>query len=150
MVKSNRHIIILSAILLIGIVFFVSRIQTRAKANLQINGQDIKVEVADETAEIVQGLSGRQTLCAGCGMLFVFPDYQIRNFWMKDMNFPLDIAWIKDSTIFGFEENINPVDGWGEISRMSSNAPVNRVLEINAGWLKQSGVKIGDAVAGLD
>ena len=36
----------------------------------------------------------RESLAKGQGMLFVFPDSQIRSFWMKDTFIPLDIAYL--------------------------------------------------------
>lgn len=150
MAISNRQIIILAVILLAGLVLFVSQSRMVKKDILQINGQTVKIEVADETAEITRGLSGKPSLCPDCGMLFVFPDYQIRTFWMKEMNFPLDIIWIKDEIIVGFEENIPLFDSQGNIRMMASPDPVNLVLELNAGWVSKNKVKIGDKVSGLD
>ena len=112
---------------------------------LDINGHVLKVETADEPGEMVQGLSGRPGLCADCGMLFQYSDYQIRNFWMNKMNFPLDIIWLKDNVIVGIAADV-PILTDGEITRLSSPEAVNRVLEVNAGWVAQNGVKVGDEV----
>ncbi len=48
-------------------------------------------EIAQTDAEKAQGLMNRKNLCANCGMIFVYPDEQIRSFWMKDTLIPLDI-----------------------------------------------------------
>lgn len=116
--------------------------------NIIINNQVFKVEIAQTQTEIAHGLSNRRNLCQTCGMLFKFQDYQIRHFWMKEMNFPLDIIWIKNDIIVGLAENV-PILTEGEVTRVSSNEPVNLVLEVNSGWAKANGVTIGDKI-GLD
>lgn len=116
---------------------------------IKINKAELKIEVAASAAEITQGLSGRENLCQNCGMLFKFSDYQIRNFWMKDMNFSLDILWIKDQQIVGIEANV-PLLTDGRISTVQSKEEVNRVLEVNSGWTNSHNVKIGDKIMGLD
>ena len=119
-----------------------SIMQTR---QIKVNGQLLNVAVAETISQMAKGLSGRQSLAENEGMLFIYPDYQIRYFHMKDMNFPLDIIWIKDNIIAGIEENV-PVLTEGKITKVKSNVSVNRVLEINAGWASNYGVRVGDKI----
>jgi len=54
-----------------------------------------------------RGLSGREYLNDGEGMLFVFASSTRPGFWMKDMKFPIDIIWINaDKEVVGIESNI--------------------------------------------
>ena len=140
----------LSILFLSVIMLFGCQFSPNTDNQVIINGQSIKTEIVKEVRDMVKGLSGRKSLCPDCGLLFVYPDYQVRTFWMKGMNFPLDIVWLKDEIIAGFEENIPPFNAQGQISRMLSNEPVNLVLELNAGWIGQNQIKIGDKVTGLD
>ena len=55
------------------------------------------VELAVTPEERSQGLSGREVLPEGSGMLFVFEGDQHLSFWMREMNFPLDMVWIDSS-----------------------------------------------------
>src|SRR3989338_4766663 len=64
-----------------------------------MNGQSVIVELAQTPEARKQGLSGRQNLCETCGMLFIFPENNRYTFWMKEMNFPLDIIWLKDGVV---------------------------------------------------
>ena len=57
-------------------------------------GNEILVRVADSACERELGLSGFSGLSEGEGMLFVFPNDDIHGFWMKDMQFSIDIVWI--------------------------------------------------------
>ena len=105
------------------------------------------VEMATTTLEEARGLSFRTSLAEGTGMLFTFqPD--IQNFWMKDMNFPIDIIWIANGRIAGFAENAPPQPGaqlW-ELTIYTSPKGVDRVLEVNAGTVAKDGINVGDTV----
>ncbi len=59
-------------------------------------GVHILVRVADTDKTRELGLSYFDALPDGQGMLFVFPQMGTYSFWMKDMNFPLDIVWIDE------------------------------------------------------
>jgi uncharacterized membrane protein (UPF0127 family) len=58
----------------------------------------IKVEVVSTPETMKNGLSGRDPLPPGQGMLFVFPDEERQSMWMPKMKFALDIVWL-DSTM---------------------------------------------------
>lgn len=111
-----------------------------------INDQKIYVEMADTPAKRVQGLSNRKSLPQNHGMLFVFDDYNITNFWMKDMHFPIDIIWIKDDLIIGIQKNI-PLQ---PLKYYTPSKPINYVLEVNAGYADRHNIKIGDRIKNLD
>lgn len=115
------------------------------QSKVKINGVELKVEIAKTPGAQALGLSGRAELCQNCGLLFIFPDYQIRSFWMKDVNFPLDIIWLKDKEIVGLEENI-PILTNNQITTINSPEEINKVLEVNAGWAKDNNVGVGDKV----
>lgn len=117
---------------------------------LKINDTELTVDIVKSPQAIAKGLSGRESLCENCGMLFEFPDYQIRYFWMKEMQFPLDIIWVKDDTIVGIAKNVPIFTTNGQIGRVQSSEEVNKVLEVNAGWTESYNVQIGDKVKGLD
>lgn len=116
---------------------------------IKINRAEIKAEMVNSPRAVALGLSGRKSLDKDCGMLFEYSDYQTRYFWMKGMNFPLDIIWIKDDIVIGIEASV-PLLTNGQISTVQSKEEVNRVLEANGGWADSHNVKIGDKIVGLD
>lgn len=59
------------------------------------NGQEIGLRVANTPENRQQGLSGFKKLEPDEGMLFIFDEPGIYPFWMKDMNFSIDIIWLK-------------------------------------------------------
>ncbi|PIR68178.1 hypothetical protein COU49_02420, partial [Candidatus Nomurabacteria bacterium CG10_big_fil_rev_8_21_14_0_10_35_16] len=64
---------------------------------VRISGEEIQVELALTQEERLQGLSNRTNLNPGSGMLFIFEQSGEHPFWMKEMNFPLDMIWINEN-----------------------------------------------------
>ncbi|MCK4540362.1 DUF192 domain-containing protein [Candidatus Parcubacteria bacterium] len=110
---------------------------------VQINDIIIPVELADTQKKHIQGLSDKKELIGG--MLFLFDNKQVRNFWMKNMNFPIDIIWIGDGEIINISPDLQP-EGENPKKIYSSIYPVNYVLEVNAGFCEKNNILIGDKV----
>lgn len=114
---------------------------------------EIRLIIADSPATRTRGLSGwgLDDFSANYdGMLFVFPDYEERNFWMKGMKFPLDIIWLRDGKIMKMERNIEIFDESGQVNRMNSMPfQVNQVLEMPAGKIDEYGFIIGHILEDL-
>lgn len=123
--------------------------EQKKSADLEINSAVIKVEVADTASKRSKGLGGRQTLGENEGMLFIFDRADKYVFWMKGLSFPLDFVWIKDTKVLDIVENISPqTQGQDDASLpvYSSNEPVDKVLELNAGTVKRLNIKVGDTI----
>ena len=117
-------------------------------ATVVVGGQEFIVDIADTATKQTLGLSGRASLGEREGMLFLFATSSPRTFWMKDMNFPIDLLWLQDDRVIGVEENMQPeleksVFG---LKLYASPGLANRVLEIPAGTVAQLGVKAGDSI----
>ena len=102
----------------------------------------MKIETADEEAERVQGLSGRDSLCSKCGILFVYDQPTFIRIWMKDMKFSLDIIWFDENfDVIRVEENAGP-ESYPKIFYPEKEAKY--VLEVNTGFIKENNVHLGD------
>ncbi len=100
----------------------------------------VKVEVADTDEERQMGLMFREELGADEGMVFLFPDQRIHNFWMRNTLLPLDMFFIdSDWKVVGVVENAEPLT---EISR-GVDKPSQYVLEVNAGFARRHGFGAG-------
>lgn len=132
-------------LLFVIILFLTACSQKENYRIVEINNKVIKTEIADTPALQYKGLSNRESLCADCGMLFKFNDKQIKTFVMRDMKFPLDIIWIDDSIIIGISKNLAP-EGSDYKNFYRSPAPIDYVLEVNAGLAEESNIKIGNVV----
>ena len=100
-----------------------------------------RVEVVTEKADKNRGLSGRESLPADAGMLFVLGD-DSRLFWMKGMNFPIDIIVIdRGMRVTGIFRDLQPCTQC-PIYPVSESAAY--ALEINAGLAGKYGIAEGD------
>jgi len=117
----------------------------------QISFSKIKIiaEVADTPEKRELGLSFRGSLDENTGMLFVFESPNIAFFWMKDMNFPLDIIWIMDNKVIDIDKNVpTPKEGaaLNQLPKYSPTDKINYALEVNAGFTDKNKIKAGDEV----
>lgn len=55
------------------------------------------VEIARTSAEQQQGLMNREAMESNQGMIFIFPQADIHNFWMKNTLIPLDMIRVDDT-----------------------------------------------------
>jgi hypothetical protein len=102
------------------------------------------VDLAQTSNEQTQGLSGRVALKGNEGMLFVYSTSTAPDFWMKDMNFPLDIIWIdQNKKIIEITPNISPNTF---PTTFSPKKPVRYVLEVPADTAAKNNLKIGDLI----
>ncbi len=114
---------------------------------IKIAGQTIKVELSVTQEEQKQGLSGRKGLKDDEGILFVFRKPAVYYFWMKDMNFPIDIIWIgEDLRVIYIKKDARP-DSYPETFRSDKNAKY--VLEVISGFSEKNNLKEGDSVVFL-
>jgi len=63
------------------------------------------------------------------GMIFIFPDKQVRSFWNKNTYMNLDILWINEEKVIG-KSFLPSILKSKEIIVVKSKEEVNRVVEI--------------------
>ncbi len=110
---------------------------------IQVDGHSLAVQVADSEAEWIHGLSGRTSLGANRGMLFVFPTAERYEFTMRGMRFPLDFVWFRSGAAIGFTENVPPPAGSEDPRTVPPPGPVDAVLELNAGTVHVLDLGVG-------
>ncbi len=103
-----------------------------------------QTEMARAQLEKQHGLMGRARLIEGTGMLFIYDKESRPVFWMKNMLIPLDFIWVdKENKIIDVSQNV-PVCKKENCPTISISEPVRYVLEVPAGSVERSGIKIGD------
>ena len=111
----------------------------------------LPVELAITPEERRQGLSDRPSLAPGTGMLFVFESDGHRQFWMKNMHFPLDIVWIGSDCSVGEISGEVPASPPGtddsDVVRVSPKEEAQYVMEINGGEAAALGLAANDPVS---
>ena len=60
------------------------------------NPQELSLEIADNEQKRSYGLMNREDMKSNSGMLFIWKDSQIRNFWMKNTHFNLDLFFLNN------------------------------------------------------
>lgn len=100
----------------------------------------IQAEVVASPEKLYLGLGGRQQLAPGTGMLFILPRLEVQHFCMRGMLIPIDIIWLAQGRVTGFDQNISPDDA----STFSSPGPADMVLEVPAGFVASAGLQVGD------
>ena len=100
----------------------------------------IVAEIARTADERAQGLMYRDELPDGTGMLFVFPDVEIRSFWMANTYVALDIAYLSVSYVIVDIQQMEPL----VTDSYPSSAPSMFALEVSQGWFAEHDVVVGD------
>lgn len=110
-----------------------------------VGSTPLRVALQITPDEQEHGLSYSWHLPERAGMLFVFGESEQYSFWMKDMNYPIDMIWIsEDKQIVAISENATPES---YPAKFTPPIPVKYVLEVRAGWAARHDIKIGDVVS---
>ncbi|MED5330059.1 MAG: DUF192 domain-containing protein [Planctomycetota bacterium] len=121
-----------------------SPVESAAVTDVMVAGETIITELALDNLARTRGLMSRTKLGDHEGMLFVFPDSEIRRFWMNDTLIGLDIIFLEDDgRIINVEEAPPGVEKPG----FYSDQPCRVVLELRRGWCAERGVEAGDRVS---
>ena len=117
---------------------------------VSVGGASFAVEIASRPEDRTRGLSGRDSLADGAGMLFVFESGRASSFWMRGMRFALDFVWIGDNCeVVEIHADVPPPAAGADVGQLpiySSATPARYNLEINAGEAAKRGIEAGDAV----
>ncbi len=154
----KRFFVIFSVIILVLLcIFYFFSLRGKSNFNgylrhdgeIQIGDKKIYVQVAESPKDKARGLSGKKALSDNEGMLFLFPTKTYPGFWMKDMNFAIDIIWISENSIIHIDKNIPPPEIGQKDSELKIYRPpktIDHVLEVNSGFCTKENIKAGDTV----
>ena len=102
------------------------------------------IELAEDEYETQTGLMHRGSMKNNQAMLFIFPNVQMRSFYMKNTLISLDIIYLDESKkVVSIQKNAKPMDE----TSLPSNAPAKYVLEINGGLSDQLNITEGDSIS---
>ncbi len=112
------------------------------EGRVAIGDDTLTVEIAVTPYEREMGLMFRSFLPEGHGMLFIFDSEEYLSFWMKNTSIPLSIAFINSDGIIVDIQDMEPFSTRPHVSRERAIF----ALEVNKGWFRRHGVKVGDRV----
>lgn len=112
------------------------------KASLAIGGHELTASVADNARRRSRGLQGWHKLKDDEGMLFVFERRLRPSFLMKDVTFPLSIAFFRrDGTLVHIGRRST-----GDQRPVKPPEPAKYVLEVNRGWFRERDLQTGTSM----
>jgi uncharacterized membrane protein (UPF0127 family) len=130
--------------LLLTLPFVMSHPSDRVIAfthTIHIGDATVTAAFAQTEAEHELGLSYTKKLPDGYGMLFFFDSPQVPAFWMKGMNYPLDMIWVSaDNRVVAIDADIAPAT---YPDTFSPDVPVKYVLEVPAGFAARNTIRPG-------
>lgn len=142
MLLSPKVFGILVILILVSVFLFTQNFSTSQNI-LRIGSNNLKIEIVIDPSDKAKGLSGRESLSDDNGMLFVYEEPSIYSFWMKDMNFAIDIIWIdKNKKVIDITHDVRPES---YPKTFSSQSPAQYILEVNSGWAEKHAVEIEDS-----
>ncbi len=108
---------------------------------LHVAGTAYQLTIASTPTARQAGLGGRPTMSQTSGMLFVFGKPAVECFWMKDMQFPLDIIWVNPAKqVVHLERQVAPNT---YPKTFCPSTPAKYVIELRAGETAKQHVVIG-------
>lgn len=153
--KKTMYSIILVVVVILGALFIYTRepkidsvlseYMRYETGNISVFGKDVPVYLADNPRIRTRGLSNKTYLPENEGMLFVFENPAQYSFWMKDMNFSIDMVWIdEEGKVVFVKEDVSP-DTYPTL--FTPTDPALYVLELNAGYARDLGLTVGTKVS---
>ncbi len=141
-----KIIIFFLSILIILLVAFLMFIYLLPKTPIaEINGHIFSLYLAKTSEEQSVGLAKYNKINQNQGMLFLFQRADNYSFWMKDMQFPIDIIFIENNKVVDVFQNV-PVSPNDNLPVYTTKTKADKVLEINSGLAKKYNIKIGAEV----
>lgn len=123
------------------------------KIKITLTNKKLKKEMVVALALTPQqhayGMMNRTKLSTDEGMLFEFPDSQVREFWMKDTLVDLDIAYIDRNKKVIDIQTMKAVASvlQTDLPIYPSSGPAQFALEMKSGWFKKNGFTTGTSVS---
>ena len=146
--KKMKEVVIL--VVLVGVLAVVWYFNRDAEPMMQNGSQfqigevEFDIKIADTKEGRVKGLSGREKIGENEGLLFIFEKEGYWGIWMKDMNFPIDIAWLDvQKKVLHIEHSVKP-ETYPKI--FYPPVPAWYVLETAAGIFEKNKIKVRDVL----
>ncbi|WP_199755979.1 DUF192 domain-containing protein [Chroococcidiopsis cubana] len=120
--------------------------QAKAVVTFPSSGSTLQLEIAQSDRDRATGLMYRRSLPRNAGMLFPLPHPYIPKIWMKHVNFPLDIIFIKQGKVESIVHNAPPCLNF-HCPLYSPAVSIDAVLELPGGRAEELKLRVGSKVA---
>ncbi len=115
------------------------------KRKIKLGSQTLIVEIANTPERSAYGLMFRRSLPEGTGMLFQFPNEEIRAFWMKNTFIPLSIGYFNSQKELIDIQDMAPAESevQTQFPNYPSKGPAQFALEAPKGWFFRNKIHLG-------
>lgn len=112
--------------------------------SMVIRDIEVQASVAETWPERIEGLSNTPYLPESIVKLFVFDSSGLHSFWMKDMNYSIDIIWVDEAgEIIHIEKDASPAS---YPAMFVPTKEARYVIETVAGFVDKHSLQLGDGV----
>lgn len=148
-IRANIRLLLGLAVVIFALILIASFVVSRNNqpAQVTVNDASFQVELAETEAEKQIGLSDTENLSENEGMLFLFDEPGFYSFWMRNMNFPIDIIFINGDRVTTVISNaLPPSETGGSLPTFQPTEESDKVLEVNAGIAKKYNITEGSII----
>lgn len=114
-------------------------------AQVVLAGETFELEVAATARQQAIGLMFRPSIPDNQGMLFPFEPPRPVNFWMRNVQVPLDMVFIRQGEIVAIAHSVPPCTT-PTCPTYGPDAVVDHVLELRGGRAEELGLSAGDTL----
>jgi len=123
---------------------------------VNISGHTFHLEVVRDEDSRLQGMQGRTVIAEDEGMLFIFPDSQIRSFWMGHCLVDIDLIFLNHRSRITAIHHMKAAPPQREDESEAaykarsphywSNSPAQFAIEVKSGWLDRMNLHLDDRI----
>lgn len=125
-------------------IFHLPRAQTNLpKVRLIVGPKQVTAEVCTTVSQVATGLMHRESIGPDDAMFFIFGTRQQRSFYMKNVKFPIAVAYIDAEGVVDEIVQLKAMDN-NPVPSKSSN--IQYVLETAPDWFERNGISKGALV----
>ncbi len=114
-------------------------------AQVEISGEIIELEVTRTAEEQAMGLMYREKLAANRGMLFPLEPPRKPQFWMKNVEIPLDMIFLYEGEVRAIAQDVPPCTET-PCPTYGPDTIIDQVIELRAGRAEELELEVGDSV----
>jgi uncharacterized membrane protein (UPF0127 family) len=114
--------------------------------DLSVNGYNFEVELALDNSSRIRGLMMRQNMPIEQGMFFGFPNIGAHCMWMKNVSFPISMAFLDDQGNILNIEDMKPLTETPHCAQGSARF----TLAMNRGWFFEKNIHAGHRIIGIE
>ena len=147
---------LIASIILMTTLSGCSSPRTENSVRVSIAGETFLLELSVDERSRIRGLMDRTSIDPEGGMLFVFPDADLRSFWMSHCYIDIDLIFLDSrGTITAIHEmtvelpqepDETPWEYESRLRHYWSNGPARFAIELAAGSIKRLDIHTNDRI----